>query len=88
MREINWQNDSAQEKRLHKEEKVLQNLSTSLRNRKTTHMFFSYQQSHSRISHFRPSIDFQNQENTFIVCFINCDQSKRIREKVFFCKED
>ena len=83
MREMNWQNDSAQEKRLHKEEKVLQNLSTSLRNLKSTPMFFSYQQSHSRISHFRPSIDFQNQENTFIVCFIDCDQSKRIRESIF-----
>ena len=56
--------------RFHKEEKDSQNLPTSLRNHiKTTHVFFVFQQSHSRISHFRPSTDFQNQENTFVINF-------------------
>ena len=54
----------------HKEEKISQNLLASSRNHiKTTHVFFAFQQSHSRISHFKPSTDFQNQENTFVVNF-------------------
>ena len=53
-----------------KKKKASQNFPINPRNLKsTTHVFFAFPQSHSRISYFRPLIDFQNQENTFVVYF-------------------
>ena len=65
-------NDSTQETKPHKEENASQNLLTSPRNRRrATHVFFDFQQSHLGINYSKPSIEFENKENIFIIYTCN-----------------
>ena len=54
--------------------------------KKTTHVFFAFQQSNLWISQFRPLIDFQNQENTFVVCFQFVIKENKLKGKILFYK--
>ena len=66
-----WQNESAWEKRLYKKKRFHKIFLQVWEILEKLHVFFVSWQSHSKISHSRPLIDFQNKENIFIV--YTCD---------------
>ena len=63
-------NDFTREERLHKKEKISQNLLTNPRNSRKTTRVFRLSKNHLGISHFRFSTNFQNKKTSSISIYV------------------